>query len=921
MSQDSASATAIWFDDPRAIDIALVGGKGANLGRLTEAGFDVPGGFILGTAAYAAHLEAGGRLKSQIAAILAKVDYDDAADLERSVTQIRRAITAETMPATLAEEIRQGYARLGQESYVAVRSSGTAEDLAGASFAGLHDTYLDRRGAEDVIDAVKRCWASLWTARAVFYRKTQGFDHFTASIAVVIQTMVASEISGVMFTANPLNAATDQIVINASWGLGEAIVAGVVTPDEFVIRHRNLKILHKSLGTKTVQAARDSATGRGTVLEPVAEQLRAAWVFTDEQAAALARIGRRIQAYYGDFPQDIEWAYRAGQFHVLQARPITGVEFTWDADVTASVPGNDDGGTWDEVWSRNYPEEMWTGAITPLMFSWRGWGLCEFWGRGARLWGFPELDYHQRRLWIYHRGASYYNPATDRDLLLLTSPPPTRAGLLSKLPMAWQEEVMNAPFDWTRYMGMFERVERDRPEVGSKWWQFMNEAYIQNPAQVKEFSGLSFDELKTLADGDLKTHIRHLIDIEVATYDCAGLGMLMYLREAMGWLNWMVENWYQGDRPGIFLDLITGTREPTITTKDNLAIWSLAERINASPVLKALFEQYPDRHFFDHLEASADGRDFATAYTQHVAERGHRGHSDRDIYFTRRAEDPMIDLRMFKSLMGTPDPRINERRVVAKLEETIAHVTENIASGPLGIFKAYAFKVLNDFVQKSITCRDDEREFVDRSTFAIKRGFMEVGRRIFARGDFTSERDFYFLTMDELYAMLDGTANMPLTKAKIAARMKNFDRVNTKEVYPPYYLQYGRPVDLDTPVPQGEGVLRGKVTSVGKVTGTARVVRELTEIGTVQKGDILIVNATDPGWTPVFMIIKGIVLETGGPVSHGAMLAREYGLPGVQIEGALQLIPDGATITLDGDSGLVIIHCEDDEPQARSLAA
>ena len=348
----------------------------------------------------------------------------------------------------------------------------------------------------------------------------------------------------------------------------------------------------------------------------------------------------------------------------------------------------------------------------------------------------------------------------------------------------------------------------------------------------------------------------------------------------------------------------------TTDTNDNYALWELAEMIYRSPELGSLFQQYPDARFFDFIDQCRDGPAFKQKYGEHVRARGHRGHPDRDIYFDRRADDPMVDLRLMDALMGTPNPRIQEHRMTEKLEETIRHFIDNIAKQPLGAFKSRLAKFLIDFAHDSLEFRDNEREVMDWSTYAIKLGFEEVGRRCVDRGVFEDYKDCYFLTMEELYKALDGTDNRPLTLAKIAARKRNFHDIDTRRVTPSHYLQYGRPAVIDMPADIEGGVLPGKTTSVGKVTGIARVVPELNQIGRVKKGEILIVHATDPCWTPVFNVISGIVLETGGLISHGALLAREYGLPGVQIEGALRLIPDGATITLDGDAGIVIIHDE-----------
>ena len=918
MTTTGADAVTVWFSDPRSTDLSVVGGKGANLGRLTQSGFLVPPGFVVGTAAYVSHIES---IKARISEVLANVNYGDPNALEESVGRIRALITGVDMPAAIADEISTGYAKLGAELFVAVRSSGTAEDLEGASFAGLHDTYLDIRGNAPLIDAVKRCWASLWTARAVSYRRTRGFSQFP-SIAVVVQTMVESEVSGVMFTGNPINTATDQLVINASWGLGEAIVSGIVTPDEFIIRHGGLKVLNRTLGSKKVKVVRDTAKSSGTVTRNSSESETQTFTLTDEQVSRLAEIGVRIQAAYEGFPQDIEWAYCNAKYYILQARPITSVEFSWDADVTGSVQGNDDGTPFDNVWSRVFPEEMWTGAISPLMFSWRCWGLNQCHSVGVHAFGYPEMDYTTHRLWSYYKGVSYYNSKADLQLIKTAVPPQLRAGMLHKIPKDWHDDALNASFDWDRYIESFLRVEKNRPDMGYNWWRVNRDDFIESREYRGNTRPRSRNELQSLSDADLKQHIATVMRLEIASYDPPWNGLLYYMREALGWIGWISANWYKGARSGtVFMDLMTGTRKPTVTSEDNYAVWELAELIHRSPELSSLFAKFPDARFLNYVEQCIEGPTFSEKYNEHVRRRGHRGHPDRDIYFDRRADDPMVDFRVFGALMGTPDPRIQEHKMRERLEETIQHVYDDLRGQEIGVFKAKLFKFLIDFAHNSLEYRDNEREVMDWSTYAIKLGFEEVGRRCRDKGLLQTEKEAYFLTMEELYDLWAGAAKARLTRAKINARSRNFDKINTKAVHPAAYLQFGRPAAIDQPAVSGDGVLRGKITSVGKITGTARVVHELSQIGRVQPGEILIVHATDPGWTPVFMIIKGIVLETGGLISHGALLAREYGLPGVQIEGALQLIPDGAIITLDGDAGLVIIHDGSDAPRELDRAA
>jgi pyruvate,water dikinase len=238
----------------------------------------------------------------------------------------------------------------------------------------------------------------------------------------------------------------------------------------------------------------------------------------------------------------------------------------------------------------------------------------------------------------------------------------------------------------------------------------------------------------------------------------------------------------------------------------------------------------------------------------------------------------------------------------------------NIRRKPLGALRAKLFRRVLDYALRALMARDNERYLMDRSSFTTKQGLLEVNRRLRERGLLDGERDFYFLSRDELYGLLRGQRDdLPLLQAKIEARQRDFDRFNRRETVPPPYLHRGRGQDLDdAPAAGVDGMFQGVGTSRGRVTGTARVVKGLDEIGRVRNGEILVCNSTDPGWTPVFIVISGIVLESGGMLAHGSCLSREYGIPAVQVSRAMSLIPDGATVTVDGDTGRVTIL--DEEP-------
>ena len=893
------------FRDPDSGTHRLVGGKGANLGLLTQAGFPVPPGFSVTTDAYSAFIDSSG-LADKIATIIGELNYDDPDQLEARTGEIRELVVGATLPKNLVDDIAAAYAELG-DVHVAVRSSGTAEDLAEASFAGMHDTYLDIKGLDNLLDAIKRCWASMYTARATAYRFNKGFAHAESRIAVVVQQMVESEVSGVMFTGNPMTTATDEYVVNASWGLGEAIVSGIANPDEYLLNRETLAVRDKTLGSKAVRVVR-APSGSGTVTEAVPEDEQGRFCLSDDQAAELGILGRKVTKYYGHFPQDIEWGYAGGSFYLLQSRPVTGAAFSWDAEIDAWQTASDDDET---IWTRAWADEIWTGAITPLMYSVRARCFTEANAYSQTLWGMNETA--KMRMWKYYKGAAYFNCKVDRSTLSNLIWPQFRPAMAANLPPQWRDEVLASPFRVGTWLRMQARILGMDPIHGVVKWLDVIEDYMNN--RTHEADGLPDEELRKLSDDELKRYIDHYVAYEEKYIQDVWTGFFIQASQVVSLLGLILAKWYDGDNPLVFTDLITGVPQRTITMEENIGLWKLSKMIRESPELTQLFEANEDAAFFAALEGSDAGRDFLARYHDFADRHAHRGHADRDIYYPRRSEDPGLDYRAFKAFLTTDashDPEAMEREVDKRREAVIEDVETRIRKKPLGAVKVEIFKLVLDYTHRFLMDRDNERHFVDRSTFTIKRGFLELNRRLMERNLFDTERDFYFLIKEELYDLLDGRGDLRLCKAKIAARMRNFDRFHSKEEMPPLYLQRGRPVELDAVADDGSGALRGIGTSRGTVTGTARVVKELKDIGRVKNREILVTNSTDPGWTPVFLVISGIVLETGGMLAHGSCLAREYGFPAVQIANAMRRIPDGATITVNGDTGEVVIH--DDAP-------
>jgi pyruvate,water dikinase len=902
------------FADASATDPGLVGGKGANLARLVAAGFPVPPGFVVGAGPYAAFLTDTG-LRPRIERQLAGVDYQDPTELERRTAGIRETVLAHDVPGGLAAAITTAYGQLlDGDQFVAVRSSGTKEDGAAASYAGLHDTFLDVRGGADVVDAVKRCWSSLWTARAVSYRNMRQLDHFASPIAVVVQVMVRSEVSGVMYTGHPVTTATDEIVINASYGLGEAIVSSAVDPDTYVLKRADLRIKETRLGTKEIRIVRNPA-GKGTVTEDVPEADRARSALTDQQIKEVSKIGRRVAEHYDGFPQDIEWAYSDGAFYLVQTRPLTGVEFSWDADVDENIWDTEDED--DFIWTRDMADENWTGAISPLMYSYRAPSWVQGHQNAARQWGHPEIA--ETRFFKFYKGEAYYNSRVEKLILEKTLPPPLRAlhpSGLAKLPPQWRQETLEAPFSYWDLVKQYARVEMMQPQLyqGFKTWDW----YMYSDEMLTAARGRTAEQLTDLSDAELRKYCEKQIALEDKYLFDLWTAFFINARDMFLLLAYLVRNWYADGDAERFMaamgGLMTGVARKTRTLEANHELWLMSQTIADSPALTKAFKDYDGAKFFDRIQHVEGGPELLEHYARFIDEYGHRGHSDRDIIFKRRAEDPGLDYNAIKPMLSgvlddgprMADPEAREEEVSAHRLRVTDEVIERIKRKPFGGLRAEIVKLVLDYCQRFIMVRDDERHWIDIATFSIRRGYLEMNRRLLERGRATSDRDVFFLARHELYDWFSGHANEALTKAKIAARMRDWDAVDRKTRQLPMYLHRGHGVELDV-VEHDGNTLKGLGTSRGKVSGTARVALGLHEIGRVRHGDIMIVNSTDPGWTTVFSVISGIVLETGGMTAHGAMLAREYGLPAVQMPNATRLIPDGARIEINGDSGLVIL--------------
>ncbi len=830
-------------------DLERVGGKGANLAELTQAGFQVPPGFLITTNAYRAFVETN-QLQAQIASLVRQTRSDDPAALEETSTQIRALFEKGALPETSAAEIKDAYLTLipaqpHTAPPVAVRSSATAEDLPGFAFAGQQETYLNVMGAEAVLEAVKKCWSSLWTARAIGYRARNNIPSEGLALAVVVQHMIASESSGVLFTANPVTGKRAEMVMDASFGLGEAIVSGQVQPDHYVVDTRRWQITQKKLGAKSFaivpRAEGDTQSRqRDAASEPA---------LTDAQILELARVCERIARHFGA-PQDIEWAWvssvsKAGQFFILQARPMTALP----EPLKITAPMRRIAPLIAEMFPvRPYPLDVttFTGALERLM----GGLLVMLLGKGA-----PALD----KTFVEEEGVvAHFEMPEFR---------PSPSMLVAPLLSLWRARHYD-PSRWEADPLLAEVLTRARDLEA-------RDLRVLTWAQNME----TLHQALALLSSAMELRQRY---IPKALLAVGVLWLLLALAR-------------RGD---CFGALVVGVE--TKTTETNRALESLATQIRSDPTLRDLFAQTETYPLQSALQQSEPGRAFLRNFAAFLAQYGHR---ETGLTISQPAwkDQPEVVLGMLKVLAATESQEADSYRVWKRTcDELLAH---SILGAPL----------LRNLFLKALTqarcffqMREDTHFYATLAQPPMRRVALELGRRLEQVGALGTATDVFHLRLDELESLGEpwppSEKTLGQVHALVAQRKTKREALATKPIVDPRLLAieaHGR---------VGENViLSGSAGSPGIVSGPARIVHDVSEFGKLQPGDVLIAPVTNPAWTPLFQRAVAVVVDTGGLASHAAIVAREYGVPAVMgtLNGTQQL-RDGQWIQVDGNRGLVL---------------
>jgi pyruvate,water dikinase len=811
------TAYVLPFDGEEAT-LAVVGGKGANLSRMYRAAFPVPPGYFVTTEAYDAFVQANNLQKQIINLASNQTDTSGA----RSVA-IRQLFANGRMPADLAEAIDHAYTELIQRTGdlpLAVRSSATAEDLPGASFAGQQDTYLNVRSQSPLLDAVQRCWSSLWTPRALDYRVRQGIDPSAVSLAVVVQVMVPAEASGIMFTANPISGARDEIAIDAAWGLGEAIVGGLVTPDHMLIDKVTGAIKQVTIADKTVMT---QPTATGTEERAVEESKRRAQVLKMAQATELAKLGTAIEKYYGE-PQDIEWCLANGKFYIVQARPITTMPsepVRWESPISGTK------------WLKDLQAGEWaTEPLSPL---------------GATTTFVAMITTRQRKLpmqrfpWHTLINGWLYVRADFRSLWLVTAP----LGLL-----------------WN----MLAKTLDGHNRMQRLW-----------PPQLTALDDLEKTELQKFSEDGLHSHVDRLLEI-------------------LGWWWWEV-TWYAAAA------LIGEQIIPKLNVP-NLADPAVLFRGNDSLLLEA------ERA----LRQAAHTGEIKT----YLAKFGHFVESADPIHLTLRESPDLLAQHLAAARRSEISP--DERLLRIRRERTEAERLVHSLSGTRGFLARWILKLSQGHAAHT----DDAVFHFQRVLALIRAAFLEVGRRLTNAAVIQQAEDVFYLEYRELL-------QTPRTHlAELVAQRRDLRESQKRLAPPPFvpplsdpawsndsHMKFFSSIIGETVLRRGvqerngRKILVGTPGSPGRARGIARVITGPEDFHRFQPGDVLVAHTTMPVWTPLFNIATAAVTEVGGPFSHAAIVAREFGIP--LVNGAIDatlVIADGIPIVVDGSAGIVELDFE-----------
>ncbi len=920
-----------------------VGGKGRSLSLLANAGFAVPDGFHVTADAYRQFVDENA-LKPRILELARPVPKNGAPAFDGASEAIGNLFGGCALGDALVDEIRAAYDALPGKPAVAVRSSANAEDLPGLSFAGQQETFLNVRGADAVLQAVKDCWASLWTTQAISYRHQNGIDPDAVAMAVVVQIMVPSEVSGILFTANPATGERSEMIVNASFGLGEAVVGGQVTPDTYVVDRETLTAKETMIGPKERQIVADGDLG--VRLEDVAEDLRQRESLSEDMLAGLAETALGIEELFDGVPQDIEWAVSDGRLHVLQSRPITNlpvqpIEVEWvprppakylsRRQIVENMP-DPICPLFEELYlteglesSRGGKSLMVGGG--PLFVTLNGYAYQRFdWpqfftkGSDKKPRGIADADLdkaeydaamkaeerERQALLAKHKAQQRKQAEHDIGLFAETLSDDDRAAfqawmasqdgddLAQAVTMPESENPTFMAFNNTatndRQLKEWHDVTRPRlVEIRDKWANV-------DPAAASDAELLEGIREMAIEEGYYwSSNSSHTFGVAKSTDD----QFQCFLRESLP------------DHHFISGQFLSGIESKTMQA--NADLFEIAKLVRKNADLATLVIVTPAKFLMDAMKARNDSREVLDAIDGYLSAYGHQGYS-MDFIEPTQVEDPSALFATLKAMVADDDydPKDQEVRAATVRKEKFAAVSELLDGLPYWQFR---FRM---WLARRYNYIREEVAFHFGYTWSILRPMAhELGSRLVDAGTLKRPDDIYFLVTEELHRAIEARAGGAAVAelGEVAATRREL-REARKRHHPPGTVpeeasQIKGIAFKETQIKNDEAsdTMRGFPVSSGRVTAPASVILGPTDFDKMAPGSILVSPLTTPAWTQLFAHAAGLVTDMGSILAHGSIVAREYGIPAVLgVGNGTVRIKHGQTLTIDGDAGTVVIH-------------
>ena len=855
-------------------------------------GLPVPPGFHLTTIAYRRFVEAND-IDAAIIGHATGAVLDEPATLTRASAAIQALFVAGVMPDEVATAIRQAYVELaGDTPAVAVRSSATTEDLPIHSFAGQHATFLNVRGSTALLEAVCRCWASLWTAQAIGYRAHMGIDAQSIAMGVVVQHMIAADVAGVLFTANPATGERDELVVNASYGLGEAIVSGQVTPDTYLLDRVSLTPTVTALGAKAVMIA--AAEEQGVVTQSVAEPLRSQAALAPHLVRELAALGLYIEQYLGGTPLDIEWAVADGRSYLLQARPITNLpppplrDVRWEPpppgiplvrrQVTEHMP-DPLSPLFDELYLREGLDQSMDAFVA-------------FLGNSRSVAEFID-EFIVRPFFVSVNGYAY-----------------SRTGIA---------------FRWKLIPLIVRIYTTTLPTLLRRWLPYWrDEALPAYQATIAHWKGLdpaaATDEqllqgVRELATADARYWFAAALPLGIAKMTDDLLNRFLSFapttrNPSTGRLGEPAEASAQRLTSALFLRGF-----PSKAMEAQAMLESIASLTQSNEALRQLIVATPAHHLLASLAFHPDGRAVLDELQHYLDRYGHQIYT-LDFAAPTLAEAPLPVLMGLKALAQNPGHDVHTRQAeLVRARELQVEVTVH----SLDPIRRWLFRRLLGWAQRFGPYREEALFYVGAAWPTLRQLALELGRRLVEAGLLDAPDDVFYLESGELVqasaacAAREGRPDLRRLAQERRALREARKRLDPPAAVPPDYRLRIGPIDLTMFEPQAQplkqgATLQGFAVSPGRAMAPASVILSPADFDKMEPGTILVCPTTTPAWTPLFAQASGLVTDIGGVLAHGSIVAREFGIPAVMGTGnATQRIASGKQVIVDGDTGTVTI--------------